>query len=135
MLENDIIEPSTNEWSSCILVPKPERTFRFCTDYRKVNNVTKTDSYPIPRIDESIDSIGQAKFVNNFYLLKGYWQVPLTDRAKEICAFVTPDGLYQHKTMPFRMKIAPAIFQHTCMINQIIYGLIGCDAYIDDVVI
>ena len=62
LLDNDFIEPSQSEWSSpCILVPKPDGTFRMCTDYRKVNSVTKTDTFPIPRIDDCIDNIGQAK--------------------------------------------------------------------------
>ena len=83
MLENDIIEPSCNEWSSppCVLVPKPYKSYRFCTDVRKVNVVTKPDSYHIPRIDDCIDKIGHAKYVTKFDLLKGYWQVPLTERA------------------------------------------------------
>ena len=52
LLENDFIEPSNSDWSSpCILVPKPDGAYRLCTDYRKVNGVTKTDSFPIPRID------------------------------------------------------------------------------------
>ena len=55
-----------------------------CTDYRKVKSVTKTDSFPVPRMDDCIDNIGQAKYVTKFYLLKGFWQIPLTDRAKEI---------------------------------------------------
>ena len=75
-----------------------------CTDYRKVNNVTKSDSFPIPRIDDCIDKIGRAKYVTKFELLKGFYQVPLTDRAKEISAFVTADGLYQYKVTPFGMK-------------------------------
>ena len=112
LLDNDFLEPSQSEWSSpCILVPKPDGTFRMCTDYRKVNSVAKTDTFPIPRIDDCIDNIGQAKYVTKFDLLKGFWQIPLTDRAKEISAFVTPDGLYQYKVMPFGMKNSPATFQ------------------------
>ena len=65
-----------------------------CTDYRKENSVTKTDTFPIPLIDDCIDNIGQAKYVKKFDLLKGFWPIPLTDRAKEISAFVTSDGLY-----------------------------------------
>ncbi|KAK3106890.1 hypothetical protein FSP39_002127 [Pinctada imbricata] len=134
MLENDIIEPSNSDWSSpCILVPKPDGTYRLCTDFRKVNSVTKTDSYPIPRIDDCIDKIGSAKFVSKFDLLKGYWQVPLTERAREISAFATPDGLYQYKVMPFGMKNAPATFQR--MIHSLLNHLEGCEAYIDDVII
>ncbi|KAK3106188.1 hypothetical protein FSP39_014556 [Pinctada imbricata] len=134
MLENDIIEPSISDWSSpCILVPKQDGTYRLCTDFRKVNSVTKTDSYPIPRIDDCIDKIGSAKFVSKFDLLKGYWQVPLTERAREISAFATPDGLYQYKVMPFGMKNAPATFQR--MIHSLLHHLEGCEAYIDDVII
>ena len=105
MLENDIIEESQSNWSSpCILVPKHDGGFRFCTDFRKVNDKTKSDSFPIPKIADCIDQIGNAKFVSTFDMLKGYWQVPLTQRAREISAFVTPSGLYQYKVMPFGMK-------------------------------
>ena len=134
MLENNIIEPSSSAWSSpCILVPKPNGSYRFCTDYRKVNSCTKTDSYPIPRVEDCIDHIGKARYVSTFDMLKGYWQIPLTQRAKEISAFVTPQGLFQYTVMPFGMKNAPATFQR--MVNELISGLDGCDAYIDDVVI
>ena len=134
LLENNFIEPSQSQWSSpCILVPKPDGTFRMCTDYRKVNSVTKTDTFPIPRIDDCIDNIGHAKYVTKFDLLKGFYQIPLTDRAKEISAFVTPDGLYQYKVMPFGMKNSPATFQR--LVNGLVSDLDGCKAYIDDAII
>ena len=84
-------------------------------------------------MDDCIDNIGQAKYVTNFDLLKGFWQIPLTDRANEISAFVTPDGLYQYKVMPFGMRNSPATFQR--LINMIITGLDNCKAYIDDDII
>ena len=134
MLENDIIEESQSNWSSpCILVPKHDGGFQFCTDFRKVNDKTKSDSFPIPRIADCIDQIGNAKFVSTFDMLKGYWQVPLTQRAREISAFVTPSGLYQYKVMPFGMKNAPATFQR--MVNKLVRDIDGCEGYIDDVVI
>ena len=134
MLKNDIIEESQSNWSSpCILVPKHDGGFRFCTDFRKVNDKTKSDSFPIPRIADCIDQIGNAKFVSTFDMLKGYWQVPLTQRAREISAFVTPSGLYQYKVMPFGMKNAPATFQR--MVNKLVRNIDGCEGYIDDVVI
>jgi len=67
--------------------------------------------------------------VTTLDLLKGYWQVPLTDRAKELSAFVTLQGLYQYCVMPIGMKNAPATFQR--MVNKIADGLHGYDAYID----
>ena len=129
MLKNDIIEESQSNWSSpCILVPKHDGGFRFCTDFRKVNDKTKSDSFPIPRIADCIDQIGNAKFVSTFDMLKGYWQVPLTQRAREISAFVTPSGLYQYKVMPFGMKNAPATFQR--MVNKLVRDIDGCEGYI-----
>ena len=104
-----------------------------CTDCRKVNSVTKTDPFPIPRIDDCVDKVGNSKYVTKFDLLKGFWQVPLTDRAKEVSAFATPNGLYQYKVMLFGMKNSPATFQR--LVNNVICGLDGCDAYIDDVII
>ena len=111
MLQNKIIEPSSSNWSSpCILVPKPDGTYRFCTDFRRLNEITMADSFPLPRIEDCIDKIGRAKYVTTLDLLKGYWQVPLTISAKELSAFVTPQGLYQYCVMPFGMKNAPATF-------------------------
>ena len=134
MLKNDIIAESQSNWSSpCILVPIHDDGFRFCTDFRKVNDITKSDSFPIPRIADCIYQIGNAKFVSTFDMLKGYWQVPLTQRAREISAFVTPRGLYQYKVMPFGMKNAPATFQRK--INKLVRYIDGCEGYIDDVVI
>ena len=65
-----------------------------CTDYKRVNSVTTTDTFPILRMDDCIDKVGKARYVTKFDLLKGFWQVPLMDRTKEISAFVTSDGLY-----------------------------------------
>ena len=134
MLVAGLIEPSHSAWSSpCLLVPKPDGTFRFCTDFRKVNSLTKPDSYPLPRIEDCIDRVGNSKYVSKFDLLKGYWQVLLTEKAKEISTFVTPDGLFQYSVMPFGMQNAPATFQW--LINGVIADVLGCKAYIDDVII
>ena len=134
LLDNDFIEPSQSNWSSpCLLVPKPDQSYRMCTDFCKLNSVTKTDTFPIPRINDCIDKVGKAKYVTKIDLLKGFYQVPLTERAKELSAFVTPSGLYQYKVMAFGMKNSPATFQR--LINSVTSGIDGCDAYIDDAII
>ncbi|XP_063841016.1 uncharacterized protein LOC135089382 [Scylla paramamosain] len=135
MLEHDLIEPSESPWSSpCVLVPKPgQESFRFCTDYRKVNMVTKPDAYPIPRVDDCIDHVGSANFITKIDLLKGYWQVGLTERAKAISAFATMDGLYQYKVLPFGMKNSGSSFQR--LMNRVLKGLKGCSVYIDDILL
>ena len=117
-----------------MLVPKPRQdSFRFCTDYRKVNMVTKADAYPIPRIDDCIDNVGNANFITKIDLLKGYWQVEMTERAKAISAFVTMDGLYQYKVLPFGMKNSGSSFQR--LMNKVLKGVKGCSVYIDDILL
>ena len=134
MLENKLIRPSNSPWSSpVVLVDKGHRQFRLCFDYRKLNSVTKTDSYPIPRVDDCIDQVGSAKFISKFDMLKGYWQVGLTDRAREVSAFITKNGLYECLVMPFGMKNAAGTFQR--LMNRVICNLEGCVVYIDDIVI
>ena len=116
-----------------MLVPKSDKTLRFCTDMRKVYSVTKSDSFPLPCMDDCIDMVGSAKFVSKFDLLKGYWQVPLSERAKEIASLVTPAGLYSYTVMPFGLKNALATFQR--LMNRVVHGLKGCSVYLDDLVV
>ena len=102
LLENGLAVPSCSPWSSpCLLAPKSDGTPHFCTDYRKFNAVTVPDSFPLPRMEDCIDGIGPAMFITKLDLLKGYWQVPLTPRASEISAFLTPDHFLQYTVMPF----------------------------------
>lgn len=108
MLEDKIAEPSCSTWSSpCILSLKSDGSDCFCTDYWKVNSVTKSDCFPLPRIDDVVDRVGGATYMSKLDLSKGYWQVPLTNRAKEISALVTPDAFLQYIVMPFGMCNAP----------------------------
>ncbi len=134
MLENNIAVPSYSSWSSpCLLVKKSDSTFRFCTDFRRVNAITKPDSYPLPRMEDCVDRVGNAAFVTKIDLLKGYWQVPLTERAKEISAFVTSDHFLNYTVMAFGLRNAPATFQR--LINRVIEGMRNVEAYLDDLVI
>lgn len=76
LVEHGLAVHSTSAWSSpCVLVPKPDSTSRFCTDYRKLNSVTKPDSFLLPWMEDCIDCVGSATFVTKLDLLKGYWQV------------------------------------------------------------
>ena len=134
LLRHGLARPSKSPWASpCILVPKEDGSSRFCTDYRKINNVTIKDSYPLPLIDDLIDSVGQAKFVTKIDLLKGYYQVGLTERAKLISAFITPFGLFQYEVMPFGLTNAPSTFQR--LVNFIIQDLDGVYCYLDDILV
>ncbi|XP_068213451.1 uncharacterized protein [Palaemon carinicauda] len=134
MLENDLITPSSSPWSSpVVLVKKENGQDRLCFDYRKVNDLTVADNFPLPRIEDCIDKIGNAKYISKLDLLKGYWQVPLTENAREISAFITPEGLFECKVMPFGMRNAASTFQR--MMWMITNGLKGCVVYLDDIII
>lgn len=84
-------------------------------------------------MEDCIDQVGSAKFVSKFDLLKGYWQVPLSARAREVSAFVTPFGLFEYTVMSFGLRNAPATFQR--LMNMVVAGLAGCAVYLDDVVV
>lgn len=102
LLQNGFAVLSSSPWSSpCVLVPKANGSFHFCTDFRKVNSVTVPDAFPLLRIDDCIESLGAVNYIMKLDLLKGYWQVPRTERASNISAFVTPDAFLHYTWMAF----------------------------------
>jgi len=136
MLTAGVIETSTSEWASPVcLVKKPDGSYRFCIDYRRVNAVSRKDAFPVPDIQDALDSLRGARWFATIDLLSGYWQLGLTDRAKERSAFCTRRGLFQFKRMPFGLCGAPATF---CRLMSIVLGdYIGaiCLCYLDDVIV
>lgn len=134
LLDHGLAVPSNSPWASpCLLVPKEDGQVRLCTDYRRVNTVTVTDAYPIPRIDDLIDAVGQSKFISKIDLLKGYHQIPLTEKAQLISAFITPFGRYHYLVMLFGMRNSPATFQR--IMNYLLQDLDGVQVYLDDIII
>ena len=134
MLREGIIEPSSSEWAAPIVLVKKDGSLQLCVDYRRLNSVSKTDAYPMPRIDDMIDQLGSTSFISTLDLTRGHWQVPVFDNDRHKTAFTTPFGLYQFKTMPFGLQGAPATFQR--MMDRLIQGLEGFTAaYLDDLVV
>ena len=135
MLELGVIEESHSAWSSpMVLVGKPDGSIWFCVDYRKVNDVSRFDAYPMPRVDELLDRLGTARFFSTLDLTKGYWQIPLSPESKEKTAFSAPDGLYQFRTLLFGLFGAPATFQ--CLMDRVLRPHAAfAAAYLDDVII
>ena len=136
MLRQGVVEPGQSPWASpVVLVKKKDGSTRFCVDYRRLNTVTQFDAYPLPRIDETIDNLTGSKFFTTLDLLSGYWQVGLTEAARQKSAFVTRSGLYLWNVMPFGLCNAPATFER--LMETVLRGLQWetCLVYLDDVVI
>jgi hypothetical protein len=134
MQRQGIIEPAASAWSApIVIVPKKDGSLRLCVDFRRLNGLSEGD-YPMPRIDELIDRVGNARYISVLDLTKRYWQVPIAKDGKPKTAFVTPFGLYQFHVMPFGLQGALATFQR--LMDLVLRGLEEFSAaYIDDVVI
>lgn len=136
MKANGIIRPSVSPWNSpVVIVPKKgvDKT-RFCTDYRRLNEVTKGDAHPLPNITEILDQLGGMKYFSTLDLSSGFHQIEIKEEDKEKTAFSTPQGHFEYERMPFGLKGAPATFQR--LMNEVLRELIGtiCFVYIDDIV-
>ena len=140
-----IIEPSCSPWSSpVVLVPKkaidptdpaePKR-HRLCIDFRKLNAVTKTDSFPLPIMQDALDGLGKSKFFSIIDLRSALLQLPLNEADKEKTAFTTKSGLYQFTTLPFGLKNSPSNFQR--LMHRVLASLLRkiCMVYLDDIIV
>lgn len=139
MCKKGIIRPSSSPWNSaCLLVPKRsldgKPKFRFCTDFRALNAVTKKDSYPLPLISDTLDMLGNAKYFTTLDLAAGYHQVEIVEEDREKTSFSTFMGKFEYNRVPFGAASAPAVFQR--LMDSVLTGLTGvsCYTYLDDIV-
>ncbi len=136
MLDQGLIEPASSPWASpIVLARKKDGSWRFCVDYRKLNDATRKDSYPLPRIDDTLDRLGGMQLFSTLDLRSGYWQVEMEEGDKEKTAFVTDRGLWQFNVMPFGLCNAPATFER--LMDRVLAGLPPEVAmvYIDDILV
>ncbi|UYV79431.1 hypothetical protein LAZ67_17002583 [Cordylochernes scorpioides] len=136
MLENGIIEQSFSPFSSPVtLVTKRDKTKRFCIDYRKVNKLISSDVHPLPRIEDILDRLAQAKYFSTADISSAYWQVPIHPDSRPLLAFATLEGLYQPTRLPFGLKTSPQIYERA--MSQVLqrHGLDCVAHYFDDFII
>ena len=125
MLNKGVVVPSCSEWASpVVLVPKPDGSIRFCVDYRKLNAITRKDSFPLPRVDESLEWMsGRTHFMSKIDCKSAFWLVPMATEDRCKTALITRQGLYEFTVMPFGLTNAPATLQR--LMNELLEDLIG----------
>lgn len=138
MLANDIIEPSNSIWHSpVVMVKKRSGEWRFAVDYRKLNKITVPLSSPLPHLDTVFDAIGHAKprYFSSLDLRSGFWQIKMSEKSKHKAAFITQEGIYEWKRMPFGLMNAPISFQ--TVMTHVLRGLNfkSCLVYVDDILV
>jgi hypothetical protein len=112
LLEVGLITPSKSQWTSpVVVVEKKNSKKRLCVDYRKLNKVTKKDCYPLPRIDNMLETLSRSQWFSSLNLASGFWQVELDPKDREKSTFITRFGTYEFTVMPFSLCNAPATFQ------------------------
>lgn len=134
MLDHEIIRPSQSEWASPLhLVNKKDGSLRPCGDYRRLNDRTIPDRYPVPRIEDFHHILKGAKVFSKIDLFKAYFHIPIAEEDKKKTAIITPFGLYEFNVMSFGLRNAPSTFQR--FINEVLHGLNFVFAFLDDILI
>lgn len=136
MKEKGAIEESQSPWTSpIVLVKKKDGTLRFCMDYRKLNEATIKDSFPLPRIEDLFDHLSGNVWFSTLDLKSGYWQVKIRPEDKEKTAFPIGKGLWQFTVMPFGLCNAPATFER--LMEKVLKKFLTKIylVYLDDVII
>ena len=124
------------DWlANVVVVPKKEGKWRVCVDYTNLNNACPKDSFPLPRIDQIVDSTAGQGMLSFLDAFSGYHQIPMSPADEEKTAFMTPHDLYCYRVMPFGLKNAGATYQR--LMTKIFKPLIGhtVEVYIDDIVV
>lgn len=141
LLHDNVIQESFSPWSAPVhLVPKKvdasgERKFRMVIDYRRLNDKTTDDKYPLPNINDLFDKLGKSSYFSTLDLASGFHQIEIDKQDRHKTAFTTPSGHYEFTRMPFGLKTAPATFQRA--MDNVLRGLQGihCLVYLDDIII
>ncbi|GKT34607.1 hypothetical protein ADUPG1_002839, partial [Aduncisulcus paluster] len=136
LLEKEFITTYRSPYAApLVIVDKKTGGVRICCDYKKLNQITVSDGYPIPRQDELFAALGGQKIFAALDLKSGYYNVKIQPESQHYTAFITPWGLYEWSRMPFGLKTAPSHFQRC--VNSVLGGLIGpkCLVYLDDILV
>ena len=137
MLEVGVIHPSQSPWcNAVILVQKKDGTLHFCMEFRCLNVHTKKDSYPLPRIQEALESMVGSVHFSSMDFKSGFWQIKMAPGLQQYMAFMVGNlGFYESTCKPFRLCNAPVTFQHLMQNTLGELNLTYCVIYLDDVIV
>lgn len=140
MLKDNIIEKAKSEWNSPILlVPKKSsddtKKWRLVIDYRKLNNVLEDDKFPLPNIEEIIDSLAGATYFSHLDLSQGYYQCELKPEDRKVTAFSDGINQFQMTRLPMGLKVSPSTFSRLMTVAMSGLNLVQCLIYLDDIII
>jgi transposase InsO family protein len=136
MLDSGVISESSSEYAHPVcLIRKRDGGIRYCIDLRKLNEKTIKDTFPLPKIEQCLDTLSGSQYFSTLDLASGYWQIEIAPEHRHKTAFLTKFGLFQHEKMAFGLCNAPATFQRA--MQQVLSGLLWTKAlvYIDDVIV
>ena len=136
LLEQGVIQSSESPWSApVVMVKKKDGSNRFCVDYRRLNDLTEKDAYPLPNIEDNLAQLGGGAWFATLDLASGYWQVGMKQADQPKTAFTTPFGLYEWTAMPFGLCNAPSTFER--LMEHVLREERGNGVllYLDDVIV
>ena len=136
MLDNGVICESKSPLASPVVMrDKKDDTKRFCCNYQALNEITKKDRYPLPRVDDCLDELAGSYYYTCLDMATGFWQIKVRERDREKTAFISPSGLFEFQVMPFGLCNAPSTFQRA--MDHVLAGLKWrtCIVYVDDILV
>ncbi len=136
LVSQGILKESRSPWASpAVIVIKKDGGVRFCCDYRRLNQVTFKDAYPLPRVEESLDALGNAKLFSTLDLTAGYFEVAVSESDRVKTAVTMPFGLFKWTRMPFGLYNAPATFQRLmgAALGDLAFDVLLI--YLDDIIV
>ena len=136
LMDEEMIRESASPFASpVVLVRKKDGSMRFCVDYRKLNDITVQKPFPIPHMEEALESVSGARIFSALDLESGYHQIKISEPDREKTAFITRDGLFEWNRMPFGLINAPYTFQR--IMNHVFREMLWTSVivYMDDILI
>lgn len=138
LLQHGLIEPSNSEWAApVVMVKKKSGEYRFAIDYRKLNKVTQPIHFPLPRLEDIFDTVGEARasYFSTLDMFSGYWQIPLCPTTKHKSSFTTHYGQFQWTRLPFGLRNAGTSYQQIMsdIFRDMNWKVVLC--YVDDILV